>query len=113
MGAGGGIPEDSRRMLEESVNFFCRHLVGLGVYYQAAGPDGRPVGEKKFTCISCWVLSVRGVWNLVTAGHAIEGLNRAMEGGKAVITECCLGDSFGQGAACLHAIPFTYNPAQT
>jgi hypothetical protein len=97
--------------LQEVIRFFCRHLVSLSGWYQWVNSDGKPFGEKYFFSYSGFVISIQGVWNLVTAGHILEELEQSLKDKKIQITECSLVDIFGLNAASNIPIPFDYNHA--
>ena len=56
----------------EIVQFFCKHLVALNVSWELVD------GANGATAVTCFVLEVQGRWFLVTAGHVLEGLFKAL-----------------------------------
>lgn len=106
-------PEHDRgsARLQEVVRFFCRHLVSLSVWYQWVGTDNIPFGDLHFASYSGFVISIRGVWNFVTAGHILEDLERNIENKSIKIKNCVLVDKFGPDAVSQFSIPFEYNNA--
>ena len=87
---------------ENAIGFFQRHLVPI--YFSFKNPEG------KFdsTVITSFVLSVKGVWFLVTAGHCLEEINNLISNGFE-IKDCMLFDSGALGAKHNHPIPFHYD----
>jgi hypothetical protein len=61
----------------DMLRFFCDHLVVLGGSYVPLDAQGHDAGAEKFFAFSGFILSVRGVWCLVTAGHAVQELEEA------------------------------------
>lgn len=84
------IGPDFRRLIFE---MFGRHFVSLLVCYRPkTGPDA---GKEKCRNYSGFILTIRGIWHLVTAGHILEGLENAMHSGEVEITRSYLLDSYG------------------
>lgn len=82
---------------EEITQFFCRHLVALNVAWKL------PDGTTGATAFSSFVLEVRGIWFLVTAGHIIKKLYDSLP--KCERVEASLFDGW-QNAAHREPIPF-------
>jgi hypothetical protein len=97
--------------LQEVVRFFCRHLVSLSGWYQWINSNGKPFGKKYFFSYSGFIMSIQGVWNLVTAGHILEELEQNLKDKKIQIIDCSLVDIFGLNATSNIPIPFDYNNA--
>jgi hypothetical protein len=75
------IPPHLRERAQEMLAYFCNHLVALGGSYVQLDAAGQVVGEPVFFAFSGFVLSVRGVWCLVTAGHSIQRLDEDLRSG--------------------------------
>lgn len=102
------IPPHLRERAQEMLAYFCNHLVALGGSYVQLDGAGQPVGEPVFFCYSGFILSVRGVWCLVTAGHSIQRLDEDLQTGRKRLTNCCLGDYFGTAPRVAEPTPFVY-----
>lgn len=82
---------------QEMLRFFCRHLVALSVTFE------RPDGTHGAEACSGFVISVRGRWFLVTAGHILIELFEHLPKCKNVV--CDLYDAWQEGASQI-GIPF-------
>ena len=97
--------------LQNILRFFCDHLVVLCGSYVAIDAKGKDTGEEKFFAYSGFVLSVRGMWCLVTAGHAIQDLESNLREGRIRLTNTCLADYFGSKPKVQEPTPFDYGGA--
>jgi hypothetical protein len=86
-----------------------RHVVCLAIQYVALDTDGKPVGKEHFLAISGFIMLFRGRCFLVTAGHALEDLDKLLTQRKIKITGCCIADYFGSGAKIRQPMPFHYD----
>lgn len=103
----GPMPEIGNSALEGMLTFFCRHLVSLSGSYQLVDSKGELMDQDKFFSCSGFVLSIRGAWIWVTAGHILKELDEILN--KTVkLTECVLVDYFGPDVVSCHPIPFDY-----
>jgi hypothetical protein len=99
-------PEELRKHVFE---MFGRHFVSLLVCYRhKSGPEA---GKEKCKNYSGFILTIRGLWHLVTAGHILEGLEKAMESGEVEITRSYLLDSYGSGRVADLPNPFDFADA--
>ena len=67
---------------------FCHHIVGLSwvdVSPRAAGEGRAAHAETKSFCVSAFVISVRDIWYLVTAGHILHDLDRRCQAGHRIV----------------------------
>lgn len=101
-------PTDKHDIRQQMLSFFCNHFVSLVGSYVAIGDGEREAGEEQFFAFSGFILSVRGVWNLVTAGHSIEHLENGLQNGRLRLTCCCLADYFGDKPLVSEPTPFVY-----
>jgi hypothetical protein len=102
-------PNDAKEANQEGfLAFLCDHLVLLGGTYVDLDGEGRDKSEERFFSLPGIIMSVRGVWWLVTAGHVIEELEGGLTAGKARLTNCCLAAHFGSKAAAEQTIPFDF-----
>ena len=90
---------------------FSRHLVGLGVTYQAIDTDGKLIDEPKFHVIAGLIFSIRDCWHFLTAGHAIIKIENLLAAKKIKLHSCMLNDTFGPNAKNSDSIPFEYTSA--
>src|SRR6516162_931828 len=101
------VPNDAREATQQQfLAFMCDHLVSLSGTYVSQDGDSGAWGEERFFALSGFILVVRGVWCLVTAGHLIEELEEGITAGGFALTNCCLAGHFGRGAAGEQTIPF-------
>jgi hypothetical protein len=97
---------DFRRQL---FGMFGRHFVSLLVCYRPkTGPDA---GKEKCRNYSGFILTIRGIWHLVTAGHILEGLEKAMDSGQVEVTRSYLLDSYGAERVTDLPNPFDFEGA--
>ena len=95
--------------LENTISFFCRHLVSLAGSYQPLDSSGEAIGEAGFFSFSGFVLSVRDTWHLVTAGHILKDLDKKTQNKEVKLTGCLLIDNFGLNVVSHTPIPFDYD----
>ncbi len=88
--------------------FMSDHLVLLGGTYASQAAWGRDDGKECFFALPGFVMTVRGVWCLVTAGHSIQELEEGFAAGKYRLTNCCVAAHFGSRAAGEKTIPFDF-----
>jgi hypothetical protein len=100
--------EDAKKQI---LAYFGNHLVSLAGSYVEIDAAGRDVGEKKFFAYSGFIMSVRGVWCLVTAGHCIENLEQPLRAKQIRLTNCLLADYFGDAPRVREPMPFDYEGA--
>jgi hypothetical protein len=94
--------------LEEAVRFFCRHLVSLSGWYQPIDAKGKTTGETQFFSYSGFIISFKGVWNFVTAGHVLDELEQNLSDKTIKVSEFVLVDKFGLDSKSSLPIPFDY-----
>jgi hypothetical protein len=88
--------------------FFCNHLVSLGIFYETVSANGEPTNDLKFYCYSGTILSIKGQWNFLTAGHVLEEIESNKKQGRIIIKEAKLIDYFGNIVVNWEPIPFDY-----
>jgi hypothetical protein len=67
-------------------------------------------GLPEFFGFSGQILSVRGAWGFLTAGHVIDGIEARLESRRYKM-QFFLADNFGPNVVCHQAIPFDYESA--
>jgi uncharacterized protein (DUF433 family) len=92
----------------DMLRFFCDHLVVLGGSYVPLDAQGHDAEAEKFFAFSGFILSVRGVWCLVTAGHAVQELEDNLRARRIRLANCCLADYFGSKPRVAEPMPFDY-----
>jgi hypothetical protein len=102
------VPANLAAAAEKVLAFFGDHFVSLAGSYIDLDSAGREVGEEKFFAYSGFVMSVRGVWCLVTAAHCIEHLEKPLRAGRIRLMDCVLADYFGSKPCVLEPTPFDY-----
>jgi hypothetical protein len=103
------MTEAEQLAYQQVCSHFYRHVVCLAVQYVALDDKGMPVGKEQFLAHSAFVMSFRGLWFLVTAGHALESLDRRIQESRLKVTSCCIADYFGPGAKVHLPTPFHYD----
>lgn len=75
-----------------SVDFlsdFCRHIIGLAWTDARTEPDGPAQDpdayDPRVFCVSAFVVSVRDIWFLVTAGHILRDLEGRLQAGRRIL----------------------------
>lgn len=86
-----------------------RHVVCLAIQYVALDVNGKPVGKEHFLAITGFIMLFRDRCFLVTAGHALEDLDKVLKQRKIQIVSCCIVDYFGSGAKVHQPMPFHYD----
>lgn len=92
---------------EQAFTFFCRHLVSLVCRCDPAGSSG---GPPECFAFSGQILSIRGAWCLLTAGHILKGIEQRENSGRWHL-QFFLADHFGPDVVDRHLIPFLYESA--
>jgi hypothetical protein len=95
-------------VLKQAYKYFCRHLVCLACRCDPIDSAGQVNGKPEFVALSGLVLSVRGEWYLLTAGHIFEDvIEKHFETSrwKKMFVLAC---DFGPEAVHHEAIPFDY-----
>ncbi|HUU85167.1 MAG TPA: hypothetical protein VM243_16830 [Phycisphaerae bacterium] len=96
----------------EDWNFARKHFVSIsGWVVPRTGRGGDENQPPRAVHVSAFVLSVRGVWFLVTAGHVIEKLDRMLSADESTLEECHLIDQWAQGPYQSNWVPFDYEGA--
>ncbi len=90
---------------QEGIRFYCKHLVSLAGSYAQLDSSGEATGHVDAFSFSGFVISIRGVWSLVTAGHIVRKLDIQLAKKEIVLTSCKLLDGWGVDAKHKEAIP--------
>jgi len=107
----GSDPNKVFNTVEDVVRFFCRHLVSLSGWCQTVNSDGTLSEQDQFFSFSGFIISIRGVWNFVTAGHILKPLEERIRNQEVKVKEFLLVDRFGPDTVSQYAIPFDYTNA--
>jgi hypothetical protein len=97
---------DLAEVSQQILAFFADHLVSLAGSYIAIDEAGKETGERRFFAYSGFVISLNGVWHLVTAGHCIEDLVNPVRRKKIRLTGLVLADFFGSAPRVRMSTPF-------
>jgi hypothetical protein len=97
-------------VIQQAFTYFCRHLVALVCRCDPLTPEGAPDGSPQCFAFSGQILSVRGAWSLLTAGHILRGIEARLNSRRWRL-QFFLADDFGPGVINHHAIPFDYHSA--
>jgi hypothetical protein len=101
------LPESA---IEHIFGHLCRHVVCLAFQFVALDERGKPTGMEQFMACSAFIMQIRGIWLLITAGHVLkEELDDNVARRKIRITSCVIADDFGKDAKVHHMpTPFPY-----
>lgn len=94
------------RAAEHIFDHLCRHVVCLTIRYTLLDNRGKAYGKERFLAYSGFVMSINGIWSLVTAGHVLKSLDDYLANKQIKIVSCSLVDYFGKGAAVRSPTPF-------
>src|SRR6266496_4083031 len=101
-------PASERTVSDRTIAFFARHFVRLG--WTDTTPGERSAmneGLGQIGNASCFIISVRDQWFLITAGHVIKDVETAISNGQA-LGSWYLDDTSSLGAVSNISIPFDY-----
>ncbi len=84
------------------------HFVGLSGKYIYLDGSEMQKGEDKNFCYSAFVIEIRGVWCLVTAGHVIEKIDALANRQDMKLLRCGLADYFNLDAKIKEPTPFPF-----
>jgi hypothetical protein len=86
-----------------------RHVVSLTGTLHDLDSSGRVRGEERHFCCSGFIVEIRGVWCLVTAGHILlQEIEGGIKRGLIRLLKCGLMDYFSAEAIVKEPIPFPY-----
>jgi len=91
---------------------YCRYLVSLAGLRYDTNENGEPKDPANSFFCSCFLLSLKGQWYLVTAGHILRDMSRQAQAKKSVYQNFLLADAFGPYAPNRDQIPFDFDGAQ-
>jgi len=94
----------------ELLRFFGRHLVALHVEYVQSNAE-KGSNSRKSAVFSGTLMYFRDVLCLLTAGHVLENIERALASDVAVESMQLL-DMFGENITCSLPIPFFLDPSK-
>lgn len=99
------------RFREQLYDRLCRHLVCLGIRFTRLDTQGNSDGKEYVCPCSCFVVSIKDKWFLVTAGHVFQELDECLREKTIRIESSFLADFFGQRNAVRSPTPFSYEDA--
>ena len=85
-----------------------RHFVALGGTLQDLDDNGGATGDERHFCCSGFVVSIRGTWCLVTAGHVLLQIDNGVRSGRHRLLKFGLMDYFSTAAVVKEPTPFPY-----
>lgn len=102
-------PTDNDDLPSGFLNALCRHVISLSWLDAKTEPDG-PTDDPdaydlKAFSVSAFVISVRHIWFLVTAGHILRDLDRRLQAGRRIVKSRLI-DGIASNKS-FPAIPFT------
>jgi hypothetical protein len=103
------MTEEEREQLAKFAKFMSKHLIGFAGVYVPLDKDGNP-GDEKFFSYTGTVLSVKGDWWLVTAGHVFDEIESMLRKRQIQIRSMVLADTFANDAF-VDPIPFDFMAA--
>lgn len=86
----------------------CEHVVTIGGSYCILDENGKPCEEKPFA-YTAFIISLKGQWCLVTAGHVLDDIDKAMKSPKCIVGSVVLTDEYGL-APKFRDEPIPFNP---
>lgn len=90
-------------------DYLGRHLVAFCGVYVALDTSGKPHGPERSFSASGFVVTVDGVWYVITAGHVLgEHLDDHIRAGRIRLNHCSLADYFGKDAKNHHPTIISY-----
>ncbi len=92
-------PADPRALYETALAYLGRHLVCLNGTYVELDAQGKAKSKEKLFSFSGFIMSFRGRWCLVTAGHVLdEELDENIRNKRIQLRCCGIADYFGLDA---------------
>lgn len=101
--------DESRRT--KLLEFFCRHLVGLGVTYRHRNTEDQAM-TARFSVSSGTLISIHGSICFLTAGHVLEALDKLRNHEQIEIESAALVDTMGWKRVSDVPIPFDLKSAR-
>ena len=98
---------DNKLMQQLALRFYSRHLISLAGFRQPIDRNDNPIGNAKGFSYSGFLLTIRGVWCLVTAGHIIKKLDKHLNDKTIHLTNSVIIDGWGLEAQ--HKQPFYFD----
>src|ERR1700693_1299799 len=87
--------EQLEQAMRDIAGHFGRHFVSVAGTYFILDDDGKPSGTEKCFNYSGMVLSIRGFWNILTAGHILQDLERKWKANRIRLNCSFLLDNYG------------------
>ena len=107
-------PESEKKVSDQVAQHFFdyvgRHLVCLAMQVITI-KDGKPEDEEEFWAFSGFVMSFKGMWFFITAGHILKAVDDRLKDKTLAITGCRFADYFGMGTTVPLPTPFDYESA--
>lgn len=76
---------DNHELPPDLLGAFCRHIISLSWVDAKTQPDGASDYDPKAFAVSGFVISVRNIWFLVTAGHILRDLDNRLRAGRRIV----------------------------
>jgi len=108
----GELAPDVQRIWQKMYDHLCQHLVCLGVRFETIDDQGVSSGPQKLLRLSCFVVSLRDKWFLVTAGHALKEIADTVAARKIRVVHAFLVDYFGHREVVRGITSFPYETTQ-
>src|SRR5262245_55374717 len=105
------VMDDHRKLAIEVHELFGRHFVSMAGGFFRLNNHGKSHGKEIGFNFSGFILSIRGRWNLVTAGHILRKLESGLIANQIALNRCYLIDSYGPNPATDLPTPFTFEDA--
>src|SRR5438876_9761727 len=90
---------------ERFLRLLGRHVVSLSGTMVRLDENGKETGNPHFFACSGFVVSLREVWLLVTAGHILKRLEVGLRNKEIALKTCGLADYFGSEAKVFYSTP--------
>jgi len=100
--------EELERQAQSFLKGLSAHLVSLAGTAVPIDALGNAAGPEQFFSYTGFVISYRGLWIYVTAGHVFQQLHNQICQNQIRLVHCHLSDNFGPDAASCLSFPFDF-----
>jgi hypothetical protein len=100
---------EEQSLASKTLQFFCRHLVGLCVIYEIKNDE---TGKQHFAAFSGTLIIIAGQVHFLTAGHVLKVVDELRNNAMVEINRAVLADIFGGDKISDQPIPFVLTDAR-
>jgi hypothetical protein len=102
------LSNDEEQVRQRFLRGLCKHVVCLNGVAAPLDQHGKRTDKKIFYSFSGFVVSLRGLWLWITAGHVLQQLDAQIARGEVELLHCNLADYYGHEHDVGTGIPFNY-----